>query len=98
MLAADARKSSSDNSTGEEKYIHGDYHAYRASKNDSTNRLDDVTPVRSTKKTKSKNLSLAWSTESSEQSTNKTQIEFIDSKYFRPPSSNLTQTIEAMGS
>ena len=93
----DARKSSSDNSTGEEKYIYGDYHAFREAKNDSTNSLDDVTPVRkSTRKTTSKNLSLAWSTESSEQSSNKTQIELIDSKYFRPPCSNLTQTIEGM--
>ena len=93
MLAQEGRCSSG---SGEEKYIYGDFHAFR--QNDSS--LEEETPVRrATKQTFGKNLSLAWSTESSEPSSNKTQIErAIDSKYFQPAKpTNLTQEIEIMG-
>ena len=96
MLAGEARKTTSRNSSGEENYIYGDYHAFREARNNSSsNSLEEITPVRrSTKQTLSKNLSLAWSTESSTTSSNKTQIELINSKYFRPTApTNLTQNL-----
>ena len=44
LLAKESRKSTG--SSGEEKYIYGDFHAFRNVSNNSTNSLDEVTPVR----------------------------------------------------
>ena len=138
LLAKESRKSTG--SSGEEKYIYGDFHAFRNVSNNSTNSLDEVTPVRkatkvheevenrfwrlksivliqilgsslriffsfliyktfSQTKTGGKNLSLAWTTDSSNASSTKTQIErAIDSKYFMPAKpTELTQIINKMG-